>query len=123
MNNGIVNVGIQVNNDLGYGANFEDDFTVALGCPGWYFITGDFGKLNGSVSIMQGKKSVATGTVKNGVLKFNNGKNVLLDSANDYTIVVKNTDKGKSASEYAFTLKAKTLFDNVGTATPTTGPT
>jgi len=97
--------------DIGFN-DFQDEFkSVALNCPGWYTIGGgDFGILNGSVSIMQGKTTVATGTIKKGVLNFNKGKNVLLDNANKYSIVVKNSDKGKSASDYEFSLIAKELF-------------
>ena len=93
--------------DIGYKGNYQDTFSVALNYPGWYTVTGSFGVLNGSVSILQGKKTVASGTIKKGVLTFNKGKNVLLDSANKYTIVVKNSDKGKSASKYNFNLKGQ----------------
>ena len=99
-----------IDGEIGYDGIYQNELPLELEHAGWYMVAGDFGVLNGSVSIVQGKKSVASGAIKNGVLTFNNGKNVLLDSANDYTIVVKNTDKGKSASEYSLTLEAKTLF-------------
>ena len=101
---------LKFSGSVGFDGSYADSAEVKLAYSGWYTVAGDFGKLNGSVSIMQGKTTVASGTVKNGTLTFNKGKNVLLNSANDYTIVVKNSDKGKSASEYSFTLEAKTLF-------------
>ena len=52
--------------ELGYDGDYQDDFAVELDSPGWYTVTGDFGILNGSLSLMQGKKTVASGTIKNG---------------------------------------------------------
>ncbi|MBE6373266.1 MAG: hypothetical protein E7055_14510 [Lentisphaerae bacterium] len=71
---------------------------------GIYNLYGSFDeKLNGSaVTLYNGKNKVATGTVKNGKLIFNNGKTVLLDSAVEYTVVLKNNAKGESGSKYSF---------------------
>jgi len=84
-----------------------------LTSPGWYAISDDydFGFMNGSISIMNKKKTVASGKIKNGVLTFNKGKNVLLDSSVTYTVVVKNTDKKATGIMYSFTLDAVTVFD------------
>jgi len=106
----VIPAGTPINGEIGFDGVYQAGFRMGLEHAGWYTVTGDFGRLNGSVSIVQGKKTVASGTVKNGVLTFNGGKDVLLDPANEYTIVVKNTDKGKSADEYSFTLKPTALF-------------
>ena len=95
--------------DIGQGTNFQDEFALDIALPGMYTLSGDFGGLNGSVEILSGKKKVASGTIKKGVLTFNKGKAALLD-AGDYTVVVKNSDKGKTASEYSFALESTTLF-------------
>ena len=106
-----LNVESTLEGTLGYGANYQDNYDVRLDTPGGYLITGNFGRLNGSVSIMQGKSIVASGTIKNGVLSFNKGNGALLDGALDYTVVVKNSDKGKSASAYTLKLVTQKLFD------------
>ena len=106
-----LNVDSTLEGTLGYGANYQDNYDVRVETPGAYLVTGDFGKLNGSVSIMQGKTTVGSGTIKNGVLTFNKGTGALLDSALEYTVAVKNSDKGKSASAYNLKLVTQTLFD------------
>ena len=95
---------------IGFDETYEQEFSVGLTYAGRYTLSGDFGVLNGSVSIVQGRKSVASGKIKAGVLTFNKGKDVLLDPANEYDLVVKNTDKGKSASAYSLSLNATALF-------------
>ena len=95
--------------DIGFNGNYQDNFELDVALPGYFTLAGDFGALNGSIDIMNSKKKVATGTVKKGVLTFNKGKTALLD-AGYYTIVVKNSDKGKSASQYTFALEGQTLF-------------
>ena len=95
---------------IGFDETYEQEFSVGLTYAGRYALSGDFGALNGSVSIVQGKKTVASGKIKAGDLTFNKGKDVLLDPANEYDIVVKNTDKGKSASAYSLSLNATALF-------------
>jgi autotransporter passenger strand-loop-strand repeat protein len=71
---------------------------------GIYNLYGRFDEeLNGVVTLYNGKRKIATGTVKNGKMLFNKGKTVLLDSALEYTVVLKNTGKGGSDSNYSFT--------------------
>ena len=106
-----LNVESTLEGTLGYGSNYQDNYDVRVDTPGAYLIAGDFGKLNGSVSIMQGKTTVASGTIKNGVLTFNKGIGALLDSALEYTVAVKNSDKGKSASAYTLKLVTQKLYD------------
>ena len=81
---------------------------------GSYNIYGSFDeKLNGSVvTLYNGNNKVATGTVKNGRLHFNNGKNVLMDSALQYTVELKNNGNGDSGSFYSFnyTLQAVSVY-------------
>ena len=96
--------------DIGYGTNYQDDLAFDVVIPGMYSVEGDFGKLNGSIALMNGKKKVASGTIKNGVLKFNSGKGALLDCGENYSLVLKSSDKSKSASEYNFTLMPSTLY-------------
>ena len=96
--------------DIGYGTNYQDDLPFDVVIPGLYNIAGDFGKLNGSIALMNGSKKVASGTIKNGVLKFNNGKGALLDCGKNYSLVLKSSDKSKSASGYNFTLMPGTLY-------------
>ena len=95
--------------DIGFGKNYQDTFDMDVALPGYFTLSGTFGTLNGTIEIMNGKKKVASGTVKKGELTFNNKKTALL-AAGDYTVVVKNTDKGKSASQYSFSLNGQTVF-------------
>ncbi|MBO4512396.1 MAG: AIDA repeat-containing protein, partial [Victivallales bacterium] len=95
--------------DIGFNGNLQDEFALDVALSGLFTLDGNFGRLNGTVDIMSGKKKVASGKLKNGVLTFNSGKAALLESGN-YTMVVKNSDKGKSASQYAFALNGQTLF-------------
>ena len=96
---------------IGYDGNFSDTFQLELANPGFYGIEGEFGKLNGSIALTNGKKSVAKGTIKNGVLTFNSNKAVLLDSETEYTITINNSDKGKTASDYSFHVISTKVFD------------
>ena len=98
--------------EVGYEV-FQESWTPNLDYPGWYSLTGNFGSLNGTITIFNGTKTVANGSIKDGVLNFNKGKNFLLDSALEYTIVVKNTDRGKSASAYELVLRAEHLFTRI----------
>ncbi len=94
---------------LGVG-ELENSFALTTEAAGFFALSGDFGSLNASVSIMNGKKKVASGTVKKGVLTFNSKKNVLLEGGVDYSILVKSTDKGKTDAEFAMTLSPVTIF-------------
>ena len=102
--------GATVSDSIGYDGVYQKELSVGLTYAGRYTLSGDFGQLNGSVSIVQGKKTVASGKIKKGDLTFNKGKDVLLDAANEYDLVVKNSDKGKSASAYSLSLNATVLF-------------
>ena len=111
--NGVINsVGIPALGTIGHDGNYSDVFQLCLDFPGFYGITGDFGKLNGSIALTNGKKSVAKGTIKNGVLTFNSGRSVLLEGDTKYAITINNSDKGKTASDYSFTVTAATVFEN-----------
>ena len=84
------------------------------------------------MTILKNGKKIASGKIARGMLTFNRGKPVLLAGGDDYRIVVANTDKGKSASDYSFALVADRLFDkgengddtwqNAVDITPTTAP-
>ena len=108
----ITSVGIPALGTIGHDGNYNDVFQLNLDFSGFYAITGDFDKLNGSIALTNGKKSVAKGTIKNGTLTFNSNKAVLLDGDTKYTITIKNSDKGKTASDYSFTITATAIFDN-----------
>ena len=102
---------------VGYGEIHLKTFKIKITQPGWYSIgNSSFGRLNGSVTISCNGKKVASGTVKNGQLTFNKNKLVLLGEANEYTVIVKNTDKGRTSGEYSFTLNPETVFDKANTA-------
>ena len=101
---------------VGYGEIHLKTFKIKITQPGWYSIgNSSFGRLNGSVTISCNGKKVASGTVKNGQLTFNKNKLVLLGEANEYTVIVKNTDKGRTSGEYSFTLNPETVFDKANT--------
>ena len=92
------------------GATAQQAFTVRIDKTGWYRIgNASFGQLTGSVTIMDGDKKVASGTVKKGVLSFQSDA-MLYDTAK-YTVVVKNSDKRASGS-YSFTLDPSGEGDN-----------
>ena len=95
---------------IGYDSVYRTSYRADIDRPGWYVVTGNFGIMDGKVTIYNGKAKVATGSVKAGQLNFNKGKSFLLDSANKYTIVVQNTDKGESASSFTMSLSATQLF-------------
>ena len=95
---------------IGYDSIYRKSYAADLDSPGRYVLTGNFGIMDGKVTIYDGKRKVASGTVRAGALNFNNGKNFLLDSSNRYTIVVQNTDKGESASSFTMSLSATELF-------------
>ncbi len=99
-----------VQGEIGNNGNYLDNFGLQLDHAGLFRLAGDFGTLNGSIAILNGKKSVATGQIKNGVLVFNKGKAALLDGNVTYSIQIKNSDKGKTASEYEFKATADKLF-------------
>ena len=102
--------GKKLSGKIGSEGIFSKDYTVDLDYAGLYTVGGDFGTLQGKVAILNGKKKVAAGTIKNGVLTFNKGKAVPLDSTTGYTLELTNTDKGKTASSYSFTVKSTALF-------------
>ena len=80
---------------------------------GKFVISGDFGNLNASVAVKNEKnKTVASGTIKKGILTFNGNKSVLLDKG-DYTIILKNTDNGKTSADYSFVIAAEVLYDKI----------
>ena len=83
--------------------------TVKLDVSGKYILTGSFGKdVSGTVTLLNGKKKIGTGTIKNGVLTFNKGKSVLLDS--DLETVVQVTIRKGTATAYDLHLDAESVF-------------
>ena len=99
--------------DLGKDENITDDSVWHQDTAGKFVISGDFGNLNASVAVKNEKnKTVASGTIKKGILTFNGNKSVLLDKG-DYTIILKNTDKGKTAADYSFVINAEVLYDKI----------
>ncbi len=82
--------------------------TPDLPVAGAYGITGEFGDITGTVTIYNGVKKVGSGKVKKGVLSFNNGKAILLDSSLETTVEVK-VQRG-SALDYSVTLTPEKLF-------------
>lgn len=96
---------------IGFNGNAEDIFQWQQDTAGKFVLNGEFGHLNGSVTVTNEKnKTVASGTIRNGVLTFNGNKSVLLDKGN-YSISLKNTDKGKTATEYSFVIGAEILYN------------
>ena len=99
--------------DLGKDENVTDGSVWHQDTAGKFVISGDFGNLNASVAVKNEKnKTVASGTIKKGILTFNGNKSVLLDKG-DYTIILKNTDKGKTAADYSFEIGAEVLYDKI----------
>ena len=92
-------------------------YGLALACAGKYTVSGDFPIQSGSITISNGKKKVASGTISKGVLKFNSNKPALLDAGVNYSVVV--TSKDKTSADYSFTLQANTLFDKGDTSDDT----
>ena len=89
----------------------QKTFSTEIDSPGRYSVgNASFGNLSGSITILADGKKVASGTIKNGVLTFNKNQPALLGATKKYTLVVKNTDKGRSPGDYSFTLTAKELF-------------
>ena len=115
---GVITVDETVIGSLGYDGNVQDNAVLSVGTLGTYRIEGNFGTLNASVTISSGSKAVASGTVKNGVLTFNKGNPVLL-TAGDYSLALKSSDKGKTASEYSFAVNTVTVFDKGDTSDDT----
>ncbi|MBQ7178261.1 MAG: hypothetical protein IJS08_12670 [Victivallales bacterium] len=109
----ITKINTPVLGSLGFDDNLTDTLTLQMEYAGLYVLTGEFGSLNASLTLAKGTKSIATGSIKNGVLTFNSGKPALLDGDTEYTITLKNTDKGKSASEYSIKATASAIFDRI----------
>jgi hypothetical protein len=107
---GILRAGSTGKGRIGVLTNYTDTFTLSLDYAGKYALAGSFGVLKGKIAIMSGTKTVASGTISNGVLVFNKNQPALL-AGGDYTVVIQNTDKGLSRSYYYFTVNADTLFD------------
>ena len=106
-----VSAGMPVSGGIGRNGNYVNSIDMGLECAGNYRISGNFGQLKGTIAIVRNGKKVASGKISNGILTFNRNKPVLLTGGNDYQIVVTNTDKGKSASDYSFEVVADRLFD------------
>ena len=97
--------------DLGYNGVYERSFTPTLTESGWYTVSGDFGTFNGSLTIYDNGRKVASGKIKNGTLNFNRNRVTLLDKAEPYNVVVKTSDKNRRASDFSFSINAYELFD------------
>ena len=83
-------------------------YKAELDAAGLYTVTGKFGTMKGTVTIYDGAKKVASGSIKAGVLTFK--KDALLDSKKSYTVEIKNTDKKSDGAAFTWTLTAKELF-------------
>ena len=106
-------VKIQHDGSVGNAGNYTETLLLSPDYAGRYNLYGNFGVLNGSITVYNGKKAIGSGTIKNGSLtNFNKGKTILLDSAVQYTVVVKNSDKGKSASDFNYWLQGVSIFWN-----------
>lgn len=101
---------IEHSGKVGFDNIFTETLMLKPEYSGRYNLYGNFGILNGSVTLYDGKKKIAEGSVKNGRTIFNKGKTVALDSAVQYSVVVKNSDKGKSASEFRYTLQGVSIY-------------
>ena len=97
--------------DLGYNGVYERSFTPTLTESGWYTVSGDFGTFNGSLTIYDNGRKVASGKIKNGALNFNRNRVTLLDKSEPYNVVVKTSDKNRRASDFSFSINAYELFD------------
>ena len=101
---------INHNGSVGSNGIFTETLVLKTDYSGRYNLYGNFGVLNGSVTVYNGKKKIGTGRIRNGSLTFNKNKTMLLDSAIQYSIVVKNSDKGKSASDFNYSLQGVSIF-------------
>ncbi len=82
-------------------ANMVDGYALRQLTAGRYALTGDFGDLSAKISLYNADgKKVASGSVKNGALKFNS---VLL-AAGDYSLVVERT--GRNSGDYTLAVEA-----------------
>ena len=97
--------------DLGFNGVYEQSFTPRISESGWYTVTGDFGVFDGSLTIYDNGRKVASGTIRNGALNFNRNRVTLLDKAEPYTVVVKTSDKNRRASDFSFSINPYELFD------------
>ena len=71
---------------------------VALNYSGQYTLKGSFASdVNGSVTVLNGGKKAGSGTITNGVLDFNKGKEMLLDSTLE-TVIQFSFKKGTSTA-------------------------
>ena len=111
----VSNIGVQtVTTDLSASGEIasgqEEAFTPKLPASGLYTVTGTFGTGKGTVTVVDKKtgRKVGSGTVKNGVVILK--KELLLDNANSYTVIVKNTDKKSDGAAYEVKLTATELF-------------
>ena len=87
----------------------DTTFKPKLSAAGVYTVTGSSGAAKGSVTVVdKSGKKVGSGTIKNGVVTFK--KTLLLDNANSYTVIVKNTDKKGGAATYSVKLTPTELF-------------
>ncbi len=86
-----------------------DDGKLDLAYSGKYILTGEFGDIDGSVSVLNGGKKAGTGTIKKGVLAFNRGNPVLLD--NSLATEVQITVKSGTDRNYTAVLSAEKVFD------------
>ena len=93
------------------GEVLKETSTFSVVTAGYFTVTGNFGNLNATITLKEGKKTLATGTVKNGAVVFNKGKDVLLDKDVEYTLEIASADKGKTTGLYAVTVEGTTLFD------------
>ena len=82
---------------------------VDLTNSGKYYLLGLFEAGNGSVTVYNGGRKVASGTIRKGELKFNNDRPVLLDSGLSTEVSVK-TRNGKYAG-YAAALVAEMIYN------------
>ena len=93
------------------GASYQQAFTVKVEKSGSYTIgNASFGRLNGSVAFMAGDRKIASGTIKNGVLSFK--QDAVLGDTEKYTVVIRNTDKGRTSGNYSFTIDPCGQADN-----------
>ena len=77
---------------------------------GRYTLRGSFGRLNGTITVYNGKKVVGKASVKNGSFLFNGGRTILLDNTVQYSVVVQNKAPGKGAANFDYTLQGVSIF-------------
>jgi len=85
-----------------------DDGKLDLAYSGKYTLTGEFGDITGTVTVLNGGKKAGTGTIKNGVLTFNKGNPILLDSSLATEVEV--TIKKGTNTNYSVSLNPQSLF-------------